>query len=120
MNDKSEYLIRADVPGVNAKDLKVKVDKHGAGDLRIEGKWDMEKREHSDQDDWTFFERKKGSFMRRFPLPKNADAEGLTASMYRNVLTLRIPVKPQQTEVELESEESRFREIEVEVEPEQE
>jgi HSP20 family protein len=87
---KDAYLVKADLPGVQEKDVEVSLT---GNVLTISGKREQEHREEGDQ----FFsmERSYGSFSRSFTLPEGADAEHVTADLEDGVLTLTIPKKPE-------------------------
>jgi HSP20 family protein len=81
------YLIRADVPGVDKKDINVHMDK---GVLSITG----EKHEEKETGKGTKrhrTERYSGSFARRFTLPGTIKADKIDASYKDGVLSLMIP-----------------------------
>ena len=81
------YLIRADVPGVDKKDINVHMDK---GVLSITG----EKHEAKETGKGTKrhrTERYSGSFARRFTLPGSIKADKIDASYKDGVLSLMIP-----------------------------
>ena len=81
------YLIRADVPGVDKKDINLHMDK---GVLSITG----EKHEEKETGKGTKrhrTERYNGSFARRFTLPGSIKADKIDASYKDGVLSLMIP-----------------------------
>jgi HSP20 family protein len=81
------YLIRADVPGVDKKDINVHMDK---GVLSITG----EKHEEKETGKGTKrhrTERYSGSFARRFTLPGTIQADKIDATYKDGVLSLMIP-----------------------------
>jgi HSP20 family protein len=82
----SEYAIRAELPGVEAKDLEISV----TGDvLVISG----EKKEESEERKGTVYraERRFGSFRRSISLPESVDASKVSAEYGKGVLTIRLP-----------------------------
>lgn len=86
------FVILADVPGVDPKDIEVHMDK---GILSIKGE---RKSENSAQGaGYTRVERSHGLFYRRFALPDSADAENITAAGKHGVLEISIPKKPETT-----------------------
>jgi len=86
------FVILADVPGVDPKDIEVHMDK---GILSIKGE---RKSESSAQGaGYTRVERSHGLFYRRFALPDSADAENITAAGKHGVLEISIPKKPETT-----------------------
>ena len=86
------FVIFADIPGVEPKDIEVSMDK---GVLTIKGERKSESEEHSGN--LTRVERLHGLFHRRFALPDSADAEGITANGKHGVLEISIPKKPETT-----------------------
>ncbi len=87
---KDAYLVKADLPGVQEKDVEVSLT---GNVLTISGKREQEQRDEGEQ----FFsmERSYGSFSRSFALPEGADAEHVTADLKDGVLTLTVPKKPE-------------------------
>jgi HSP20 family protein len=84
------YLFKADVPGIQEKDIDVTV----AGNrLTVAGKREEEKEDRSDQ--FYAYERNYGSFSRSFTLPDGADTDKLGASLEKGVLTVTVPKKPE-------------------------
>lgn len=80
------YVILADVPGVEAKDIEIQTEK---GVLSIKGaRAPIAGDEH---DLYKRVERSRGSFVRRFTLPDAADTEHITASSHSGVLEVVIP-----------------------------
>ena len=80
------YVILADVPGVEAKDIEIQTEK---GVLSIKGQRPpMAAAEHNL---YKRVERLRGSFERRFTLPDAADAEHITARSSSGVLEVVIP-----------------------------
>ena len=88
--DKDRFLILADLPGMDAEDVDVSMDK---GILTIRGE---RKSEHAEQTDrFARIERSYGMFHRRFALPDSADAQGITAHCRNGVLEISIPKRPE-------------------------
>jgi HSP20 family protein len=87
---KDAYLFRADLPGVQEKDLEISLT---GTRLSISGHREQEKHEQSD----TFYasERAYGSFTRSFTLPEGVDGENVSADLKNGVLTLSVPKKPE-------------------------
>jgi HSP20 family protein len=80
------FLIHADVPGVDPKDIEVSMED---GVLTISGERKSEVRET--KDGWTRTERRTGRFLRRFTLPETANAEGISAKGEHGSLEIVIP-----------------------------
>ena len=86
IEDANQFLIKADVPGVNPKDIKIKMDQNI---LTIEGERESE---HKDKkENFVRYERSKGSFYRRFSLPDVVDAERIKATSKNGVLEIIVP-----------------------------
>jgi HSP20 family protein len=79
------FLIRADIPGVDPKDIEVHMED---GLLTIKGEKESEKKE--EKEGYKRVERSYGSFYRRFGLPDSADPQKITASSNHGVLEVRI------------------------------
>jgi HSP20 family protein len=81
-------VVRADLPGLEPKDVHVNVDD---GALTIEGERRAEHEEK--QEGYYRSERSYGSFQRRIPLPRGADAAGCDAKFENGVLevTMKLP-----------------------------
>lgn len=84
------YEIKAELPGMDDKNIEVKVTD---GALTIKG----EKQEEKEEKKKNFYlhERRFGSFERRFPLPEGVDANKIDASFAKGVLTVTLPKKPE-------------------------
>lgn len=85
------FVVLADVPGVEAKDIDITADK---GVLTIRGERRAEKKE-TDKNGYERIERTSGSFLRRFTLPDSANTESITAKQTNGVLEVSIPKHPQ-------------------------
>ncbi len=85
-------VVRADLPGLDKKDIKVEVDD---GMLTISG----ERCEEHEEDGTDFYrsERSYGKFFRAVPLPDGTDADHTEATFKDGVLeiTLTAPKKPE-------------------------
>ena len=94
------FLIRADVPGVDPKDIEVSLEN---GVLTVSGERKTESRD--EQEGWTRVECTSGRFQRSFTLPETVDAEGVSAKGEHGVLEISIPkqakVKPKKIEVKV-------------------
>jgi HSP20 family protein len=94
------FVVRADLPGLDRKDIKVNVDD---GALTIEGE---RRTEHEEKREGFFHsERSYGSFTRRIPLPRGVDASACDARFENGVLeiTLKMPKQPSARTVEIKS-----------------
>jgi HSP20 family protein len=87
------FVLKADVPGVEEKDLDIAVHN---GTLTVSGHRAAEERK--DGDSYALYERQYGSFSRSFALPETADGERIEAKLDSGVLTLtiakRVEAKP--------------------------
>ena len=81
-----EYEITAELPGLDDKNVEVKV---ASGVLTIKGEKKEEKEER--EKDYYLSERRYGSFMRSFQVPDGVDAEKIEASFAKGVLTVKLP-----------------------------
>jgi len=84
-NDKG-FTILADVPGVNAQDIEITMDK---GVLTIKGQRRPANEEERQRQRRA--ERPRGTFLRRFTLSDTADAEKISARTDAGVLVVTIP-----------------------------
>lgn len=95
----SRYVIHADVPGVDPKDIEVHMEN---GILSIKGERKSEKEE--EREGYKRVERVRGTFFRRFNLPDIADADGIKATAKDGVLELTIPkqekLQPRRIQIE--------------------
>lgn len=96
--EESRFLITADVPGVDPKDIDVTME-NGILTIRGERKLESDLKENG----FRRVERMHGTFYRRFSLPDYADADNISASCKNGVLTVTVPkteaVKPRRIEV---------------------
>ncbi len=85
-----EIVVKADLPGVDKKDVKIKIDPET---ISISGEIKKEKKEENE----TYYreERVYGSFSRVIPLPAEVDPEKAEAKFENGVLEITAPkVKP--------------------------
>jgi HSP20 family protein len=82
------YELTADLPGMDGKNIDVKISKGG---LAIKGKKEEEKKEK--KKDYYLQERHIGSFERHFALPEGVDTDHIEASFTQGVLTVKLPKK---------------------------
>jgi HSP20 family protein len=90
--ENSRFVIFADIPGVDPKDIEIQMDK---GILTIRGERAADNSDESPR--WARRERSHGVFHRRFALPDTANADGISASGRNGVLEIVIPKKPETT-----------------------
>jgi len=84
--EKDHFLIKADIPGVDPKDIEVHMEN---GVLTIKGERESEKKE--EREGYKRIERSRGCFYRRFTLPDSADADKINARSEHGVLQITIP-----------------------------
>ena len=88
--DDKEYLITADLPEVDKKDIKVTAED---GRLTISGERKREKEEKKKT--WHRVERSYGKYVRSFRLPDEVEAGKVDASFKNGVLTVHLPKSPE-------------------------
>ena len=84
-----KYVVHADLPGVESKDIEVTADK---GVLKLSGRRTIQRSEKTPK--YSHFERTEGVFERRFTLPENVLADGIRARHSNGVLEVIIPKQP--------------------------
>jgi len=98
--DEKEYLIKAEIPEVDKKDVKVTVQD---GVLTIQGERKKDKEEKGKR--FHRVERFYGTFMRSFALPENAADDNIRAEFKDGMLMVHLPkvekAKPKQVEVKV-------------------
>ncbi len=91
-DDKDKIVIKAELPGVDKKDIKVNLKKHV---LTLKGERSYENEEK--EDNYYHKERAFGKFQRAFRLPVNLNPEKISADFKDGVLKIEIP-KPEEEE----------------------
>lgn len=88
--DPQKVVLKLEIPGIDQKDLNVRVENHT---LTVTGerKLDAEEKEEN----FHRIERRYGSFYRAFTLPTTVDVENVAASYNAGVLKLEIKKKPE-------------------------
>jgi HSP20 family protein len=84
--NENEYLITAELPGLEKKDVGIRVEKNN---LIIEAKIESENEEKDKK--WLRRERFQGSYRRNFILDDSCDKENIGAEMENGVLRVSIP-----------------------------
>ena len=84
------YEIAAELPGMDEKNVEVKV---ANGNLTIKGEKQQEKEEK--KKDYYLHERHFGSFERSFAIPEGVDADKIQANFKKGVLTVTLPTNPE-------------------------
>ena len=88
--DDDKFLISAEIPGVDKKDIKVHLEN---GTLTISGERKFEDEEK--RDNYHRVERSYGSFCRHFTVPTIVDREKVEATMDRGILKVALHKKPE-------------------------
>jgi len=86
IDNDDEIIFRAELPGVNRKDLDVSVSDNI---LTIKGT--SEKESEKEKDNYYSSEIRKGSFCRSVSLPSNVDSSKIKAEFKNGLLELSIP-----------------------------
>ncbi len=81
-----EYVIRAELPAVKKEDVQVVFDD---GMITIKGERKQQKEDKNEK--FHRIESLYGSFERRFSLPENVNADGISCESREGILTVRIP-----------------------------
>lgn len=87
---KDEIVLRADLPGLDQKDIQVNVDN---GALTIRGNRQGER--EAKEEDYYCCERWAGSFSRTMTLPPGIDPDKINATFKNGVLEVHVPKSPQ-------------------------
>jgi HSP20 family protein len=89
--ERDDHLVlRADLPGLDRDDVEIEIKD---GVLTISGERETEQEEKGDS--YYRVERASGSFARSLSLPKDVDADAVTADFENGVLEVKIP-KPEE------------------------
>jgi HSP20 family protein len=86
VEDKEEFLLRAELPGVPKENIKVEVKENR---LTVSGNKESVHKEAKGE--YRYVESSYGAFSRSFELPRNVHAGDIKAEYAHGVLTLRIP-----------------------------
>jgi len=101
--DEHQVTLKIEVPGIDEKDIDVRVENNT---LTVTGERKIEKEEK--QENYRRVERQYGSFTRTFTLPQTVDSEHVTANYEKGVLKIALPkkaeAKPKQIKVNVGSE----------------
>jgi HSP20 family protein len=95
--DDGKIVVKADLPGVDEKDMSVKVEDNI---LTLTGERKFEKK--TDEENFHRVERVYGSFTRSFTLPETAETDKVVAKYDKGVLKIEIPkvvTKPKEPKV---------------------
>ncbi len=98
--DAQKVMLKLEVPGIDQKDLDVRVENHTLT-VKGERKFEAEEKEQN----FHRIERRYGSFYRAFTLPSTVDTENVSASYNAGVLKLELKKKaeaqPKQIEIKV-------------------
>jgi HSP20 family protein len=96
--DEHSYTLKLEVPGIDEKDVDVKLENNT---LTVSGERKFEKDEK--EENYRRVERRYGSFVRSFTLPATIDSENVTADYDKGLLKIRLAkkaeAKPKQIKV---------------------
>jgi HSP20 family protein len=85
----SEYELIAEIPGMKAEDVELKIS---GNILRLSGE---KREEHEEQDDgFLFSERSYGRFERAIDLPEGIDHKKISATARDGILSVHLPKSP--------------------------
>jgi HSP20 family protein len=88
--DNEKVVLKLDVPGIEEKDLDVRVENRT---LTVKGERKFEKEEK--EENFHRIERRYGSFYRAFTVPSTVDVENVDAKYTAGVLKLELKKKPE-------------------------
>jgi HSP20 family protein len=96
--DEHQVTLKIEVPGIDEKDIDVRVENDT---LTVHGERKIEKEEK--EENYRRVERQYGSFTRTFTLPQTVDTEKVSATYDKGVLKVALPkkaeAKPKQIKV---------------------
>ncbi|HEV2118413.1 MAG TPA: Hsp20/alpha crystallin family protein [Terriglobales bacterium] len=96
--DDNHVTLKLEVPGIDEKDLDIRVENNN---LIIRGERKFEKEEK--EENFRRVERQYGSFVRSFALPSAVDTDNINANYDKGVLSISMPkraeAKPKQIQV---------------------
>jgi HSP20 family protein len=88
--DAQKVVLKLEVPGIEEKDLDIRVENHTLT-VKGERKFEAEEKEQN----FHRIERRYGSFFRAFTLPSSVDTENVAANYSAGVLKLELQKKPE-------------------------
>ena len=94
-DEKDRLVVKAELPGIEKKDVKVSVD----GDI-LSIKGEARKENEAKEKDYYCCERAYGSFYRAIPLPVAVEKEKVKASHKDGILTIDLPKTKEATSKE--------------------
>ena len=84
----NDVVIKAELPGMNAKDIEVRLENNG---LMLKGERHFEK--ETKEENYHRIEREYGSFSRAFALPTVVDGDKVVAEYKDGILKIVLPKK---------------------------
>ena len=100
--DEHNIILKLEVPGIDEKDIDVRIDNNT---LTVHGERKIEKEEK--EENYRRVERQYGSFTRTFTLPNTIDTEHVSATYDKGVLKIKLAkkaeAKPKQIKVNVGS-----------------
>lgn len=109
--DEHKVNLKIEVPGIDEKDIDVRVENNT---LTVHGERKIEKEEK--EENYRRVERQYGSFTRTFTLPQTVDTDHVSANYDKFVLKITLPkkaeAKPKQIKVSVGSEKGSEKQIE--------
>jgi HSP20 family protein len=109
--DEHKVALKIEVPGIEEKDIDVRVENNT---LTVHGERKIEKEEK--EENYRRVERQYGSFTRTFTLPQTVDTENVSAIYDKGVLKISLPkkaeAKPKQIKVNIGGSQSTEKQIE--------
>ena len=101
--DEHQVTLKIEVPGIEEKDIDVRVENNT---LTVQGERKIDKEEK--EENYRRVERQYGTFTRTFTLPQTVDSEKVSANYDKGVLKITLPkraeAKPKQIKVNIGSE----------------
>ena len=88
--DSKKVMLKLEVPGIDEKDLDIRVENNT---LTVKGERKFEKEEK--EENFHRIERRYGTFFRSFTLPSTVDTEHINAAYVNGVLKLELSKKPE-------------------------
>ena len=88
--DPKKVVLKLEVPGIEEKDLDIRVENNT---LTVKGERKFEKEEK--EENFHRIERRYGTFFRSFTLPSTVDSEHINASYNAGILKLELSKKPE-------------------------
>ena len=85
---KDNFIVRAELPGVEEKDINVEIENNV---LTLKGERKLETK--TEEKDFRRIERNYGQFMRTFTLPPNVITDKITAAYANGIIEVIVPKK---------------------------